>query len=456
MGRKDVEHPWLFARCREYQAEPYGCFDAWPRGHYKSTIISTAHTIFEILNNPEVTIALFSSTKPIAKGLMSSVKQELENNQMLKDLFPDILYQHPEKESPRWNEDTLQVKRKGSRKEATVEAWGVVEGQPISKHFDILKYDDVVTDDNSRTAEQINKTTAALKLSFSLGSRHAKMVFVGTRYSAGDSYEILMRDGTVKPRIYAATEDGKFDGKPVFLTREELDKKIAQMGSYIAGCQLFNNPVADNTMGFKAEWVQYYNKIDKTTLNIYIVVDPANEKKKNSDYTVMWVIGIDENENYYLLDGIKDRLNLPERADKLFRLREKWKPLRVGYEKYGMQADIGYLKEEQDRQGIRFQIVPLGGNIPKIDRVKRLMGPFERGSFYFPRAISYLTSENKKVNLIDELLYEYLNFPRVSHDDMMDALARIKDDDMKVRPPTKGGRRGSNYPTVADGTIYDF
>lgn len=456
MNRKDIEHPWLFARCREYQANPYGYFDAWPRGHYKSTIISNAHTIFEILNNPEVTIALFSSTKPIAKGLMSSVKQELEKNQLLKDLFPDILYQHPDKESPRWNEDTLQVKRKGSRKEATVEAWGVVEGQPISKHFDILKYDDVVTDDNSRTAEQINKTTAAIKLSFSLGARPTKMVFVGTRYSAGDSYETLMREGTVIPRIYAATDNGKFDGNPVFLTKEELQAKIKQMGSYIAGCQLFNNPVADNTMGFKEEWVQYYTKIDKRTLNIYIVVDPANEKKKSSDYTVMWVIGVDENDNYYLLDGVKDRLNLPERIDKLFELRERWKPIRVGYEQYGMQADIGYLKQEQDKCGVRFQVVPLGGRIPKLDRVRGLTGVFENGSFYFPRAISYLTSENKKVNLIDDLLYEYKNFPRVSHDDMMDALARILDKDMKVRPPMAGGRKGGNYPTVVDGTIYNF
>src|SRR5213595_2773715 len=50
LGRKDAKHPWVKARCEEAQSSPNGHLDLWARGHYKSTIITFALTIQEILN----------------------------------------------------------------------------------------------------------------------------------------------------------------------------------------------------------------------------------------------------------------------------------------------------------------------------------------------------------------------------------------------------------------------
>lgn len=428
--RKDIDRDWLFERCKEVQANPDGMLDLWAREHYKSTLITFGKSIQDILANPEVTIGIFSHTRPNAKGFLEQIKRELETNTYLKALFPDILFQHPQKESSKWSLDGgLIVKRQTNPKEATIEAWGLVDGQPIGKHFSLLNYDDVVTRESVSNSDQIKKTTEALELSYSLGAHGGKRRFIGTRYHQNDSYRVIMERGTAKPRIHTATVDGKYPGIPVLLTQEALDEKRRDFGPYTFSCQMLQDPVADKAMGFKEEWLKFYKQIgDTSEWNKYILVDPASKKKKTSDYTVMSVIGLAPDNNYYRLDAIRDRLNLTQRAAKLFELHRKWKPKEVGYESYGMQSDIEHMKYEMEIQNYRFNIRELGGTMAKEDRIKMLVPVYEQGRFYSPERLTFIDYEQRVVDyvrlFIDE---EYTAFPVAVHDDMMDCEARILD-----------------------------
>ena len=177
LNRPDIEHPWLFERCREVQNQPDGYLDLWARGHYKSTFLTYGLTIQDILRThgedaegKEVTIGLFSHTRPIAKAFLRQIKREFEQNAILRSIFSDVIWGNPQAEAPKWSEDDgIILKRKINPKEATIEAWGLVDSQPISKHFDILVYDDVVTRDSVTTPDMIRKTTEALELSYALG-----------------------------------------------------------------------------------------------------------------------------------------------------------------------------------------------------------------------------------------------------------------------------------------------
>ncbi len=447
LKRADVEHPWLFARAREVQKSPDGYLDLWSREHYKSTIITFALTIQEILKNPNITIGIFSHTRPIAKAFLRQIKAELETNQVLNDLFFDVLWGVGAKGAARWSEDGgLVVRRKNNPKEATVEAWGLVDGQPTGKHFDLLIYDDVVTRESVTNPEMIKKVTDAWALSLNLGAHGGRRRMIGTRYHFNDTYAEIIERGAAQPRIYAATEDGTMDGEPVFLSPEVLAEKRRDMGPYVFGCQMLQNPKADDAQGFKPEWFRrfYDNNIENVKTNKYILVDPAGEKKKTSDYTVMWVVALASDGNYYVIDGVRDRLNLTERTQKLFDLHRKHQPLAVGYEKYGQQADIEHVQSVMEREFYRFIITPLGGPLAKPDRIKRLVPIFEQGRMWFKGQIPYIDYEGKAHNLTDDFFKEeYCAFPVAAHDDMLDALNRIVESDLGAQFPRENARKST-------------
>ena len=131
LGRADLNRDWYFARCREVQAAPNGYLDLWGREHGKSSLITFGLTIRDILNDPEITVGIFSYSRPIAKAFLRQIKTEFESNEMLRSLFPDILWANPHRDAPKFSEDDgIIVRRRGNPKESTVEAWGLVDSAP--------------------------------------------------------------------------------------------------------------------------------------------------------------------------------------------------------------------------------------------------------------------------------------------------------------------------------------
>lgn len=172
LHRFDAVHPWIYARCREVEADTDGYLDLWAREHYKSTVITFAGIIQEIVKNPEITIGIFSHTKPVARKFMLQIKQELEVNTELQTVYPTIFFADPRNQAAKWSEEKgLTVNRKSNPKEAMVEAHALVDGQSTGAHFLLRVYDDVVTRESVSTPEQVKKTTEAWELSDNLGAR---------------------------------------------------------------------------------------------------------------------------------------------------------------------------------------------------------------------------------------------------------------------------------------------
>lgn len=458
-----MEHPWLYERCREIEREPDGYLDLWSREHYKSAIITFAKTIQDILASHgdgalverEVCVGIFSHSRGIAKRFLRQIKFEFESNGKLKEWFPDILWDNPQKQSPKWSEDDgIVVRRKSNPAEATVEAWGVVDGQPIGKHFPLLVYDDVVVPESVTTPDMIAKTSDMLALSYALGADGGAVRHIGTRYHANDAYRTVIDRGTAKPRVHLLTKDGTADGDPVLRSREWVAKKRQDMGPYIFACQMLQNPQADETQGFLEDWIKYHDGFNRQGMNVYLLFDPAGAKNKRSDYTSGWAVGLAPDMNIYVLDMVRDRLNLTQRAQLVMAWHRRWKPMGVGgvrYEKIGMQADIEHIQEVQRQQNYRFEIIEVGGNTPKPERVKRLIPYFEQGRVYLPRTLFYTDYQGKTEDLVQTFIQqEYKPFPVSVHDDMLDGLARLIEPELPLVWP-----ESSDLTEVYEPPAYD-
>lgn len=204
LHRQDAINPWLYQRCREVEANPDEHLDLWARFHYKSTIITFAGSIQEVLRDPEITIGLFAYVKALSAKFLGQIKYELETNQELKETYPDVLWADPKRDAPRvgakWNDYRIDVKRATNPKEGTVEAHGLTDGQPVGAHFKLRVYDDVVTRESVTTPDMVRKTTECWELSDNLKSTEsARRWHIGTRYCTVAGTKILMADWSHKP-----------------------------------------------------------------------------------------------------------------------------------------------------------------------------------------------------------------------------------------------------------------
>ena len=474
VGRKDLVHPWLYARFREVEAAPDGRLDLWFREGYKSTVITFLGSIQELLRDPELTIGIFSHTKAIAKKFLFQIKQELEKNELLKALYPEILWADPARDAPKWTDDAITVKRLLNPKENSIEASGLVDGMPTGAHYGLRIYDDVVVPASVNTPEQVEKTTEAFDLSDNLGARGedgtSRKQGVGTRYAFFDTYNTIIERGVLIPRIHPATDNGLADGKPVFFSQEVWEQKKIAQGPKTIACQQLMNPAAGNQAMFRKEWLEFID-IRPSILNVYILVDPAHSKKKDSDNTGIAVIGIDATGNKFLLDGMRHKMGLKERWQALAGLRKVWtaqpgvQMVRVGYERYGMQADLEYFEEQMQLTKDHFEIVELNwtsdGTRAKEDRVQRLQPDFASHRFFMAMVcrrrdpatgnmVEFETANQRKVreagqgfrifrpvmrrdhegnvySLNKGFLEEYLHFPFSAKKDLIDAASRLYD-----------------------------
>jgi predicted phage terminase large subunit-like protein len=432
MRREDAERQWVLDRCREVQEQPNGCLDLWSREHYKSSVITIALTLQNILNNPDLTVGIFSHTRPIAKAFLRQIKQELETNEILKSWFPETLYSDPRNQSPKWSEDEgIVVKRTGNPKEATVEAWGIIDGQPTSKHFDILVYDDVVTEKSVTTPEMVKKTTDAWELSLNLGKEGGHRRIIGTRYHDSDTYGTILERQVARPRIYPCTQDGTATGAPVLFSKEYIEDKRRAMTPYNFSTQMLLDPMPDASAYFAKDLWQTY-RLGEAPQGIRYMASDWAITHGAGDYTVIGVGVVDHNDDLYLTDWWRGQEAPDKSVEQAVRMMKKHRPRDHIAENTVIERSVAPLLRRVMRSegylSTAEQYISAAGK--KDEKAQSIRGRMANGKVFLPTDAPWY----------NDLVAEMLRFPYGSHDDQVDVLSlfgRRLDEMVKGKPLPK-------------------
>lgn len=471
-----VYRPFVFNRCWEVQNSPDFHVDIWARGHFKSVIITELKTIQDILIDPNVTVGIYSYNATIARSFVQAIRGLLENPD-LQRLFPDIIpsaeeirakkfsmpnrYGKMTKRKLSWSDESFSVKRTTTKKEETCMGYGLVTGQAVSKHFDILVFDDCVTPDSVRTDKSNATTTQQWQQAINTGEgENMRMRVIGTRYLFYDTYyhiinpmasEGKMGGGRFTERIHACYARGLGGERvPVMRTKEYLEELERNTLGFVFASQMMCDPSQASVFRFQDEWIAERCQQDdiyarRGEFNWYIMVDPANTKNKQSDYTAMAVIGTHRDKRYYIPDMVRDKLVQSERKSELFKLVNKWttpdgrKPI-VFEEQSGLLSDMEYFRNEMVKDRFYFELravttrpriladLRMSGTAMKHQRILALEPYLKAHRIVLADSVVRTNYSGNQEDMMESFInQEYHNYPYGDHDDMLDSICRLAD-----------------------------
>lgn len=228
---------------------------------------------------------------------------------------------------------------------------------------------------------------------------------------------------------------------PEKLSREFLDKARKTMGSYLFANQYMNEVIPEDEQTFKPHWIRYYKELPQTK-HTFAFIDPAISQTVGADYTGITVVDIDTEGCWYVRHARRERLTPTQIINLVFDLNAEYKPMGIGIESVAFQKAILYLLQEEMRN--RGVVVPVKEVHPGNDRTKEmrirgaLVPRFEWGRILLAQGLHDLEAELSQ-------------FPRGSHDDIIDSLAQIEA--IAIIPSKE--RTKDEAPSVANANDYE-
>ncbi len=268
-----------------------------PRGSFKSSVVTVGNSLWSLVNNPNERILVAHELQKLARKYVKEIKGHIEQNQKFRALFGDWV-----NTKNTWRDDEFIISaRDRLYKEPTVMAGSLEKGVQVGMHFSRIFLDDPVSVNNSKTADQVEKTIEYYKLLLSILEPDGKMYICGTRWHANDLYGWILDETNNENRQFDITikkaidEDGTLL-MPSVLTKEFLEEVRASQGEEIFNHQYQNNPIISTMQTFEEKDIQIY-KTPPAGLIYFMTIDCAISLRKEADYTAIIVNGVDYDHN---------------------------------------------------------------------------------------------------------------------------------------------------------------
>ncbi len=410
---------------------------AAPRGHAKTTAITICYTIAAIVFRQSSFVMIVSDTETQASTFVDGIKRQLTTNEdlvkmfgikgLVKDTSSDIIIEF---------DDGHQVKviAKGSGQSLRGALWN--DKRPDLVVCDDLENDEIVM--NKERRDKFRKWFSGALVP--LLSKKGKLRVVGTILHADSLLERLMPKQGQKqitqydlsihsdPNKVWLSAKYKAHNKDLTLALWPENKGVEWLKQerqtyFEAGemdlwaQEMLNVPLDESSAPFqRRDFVACETKELDRNFHFYIGTDFALRENQKSDYTSFVVGAVDETGNLYIVHVTRERADILESQNLLWELIHKYNPELVFFEKGQIWAALEVsIKERMYREGVFFSYEAFASMVEKTSRTGPIRARMRAGAVRFPKDASWYPDFED----------ECLGFPRLAHDDQVDAYALL-------------------------------
>ncbi len=438
---------------------------AAPRGHAKSTAITHSYTLASVLFRQSKYVVLVSDTESQASLFLNDIKSELSDNEGLVNLFGV-------KRFVKFAETDIVVEMNDGYKFKIV-AKGVDQFKRGLKwegrRPDLIICDDLENEEavlNSERREKFRKWFYGTLLP--ARSDNGKIRVIGTILHLDSLLEGLMPKGQYikeellkevgtnprslwkSARYKAHNEDfsailwkEKFPKKRLLEIRTDyIDKGMPDVYSQ----EYLNYPLDMSRTYFRRiDFIEQSGQDRDKELRYYAAIDLAISTREKADYTVIVVVGVDDQGVHHVVDVRRDRLDAFGIINEMFSIQQRYEPELFGIERGMIEKSIGpFLRLEMMKRGIYLNLHELPPTKDKQTRARSLQARMRAGGMRF----------DKEADWYFDLEQEMMRFPRDKHDDQVDALSWIGLMlDMFVDAPTREERLDEEYMEMSQDAV---
>lgn len=423
-----------------------------PRAHLKSHMVAT-WCAWIITRHPEVTILYVSATAELAITQLYAIKNILGST-IYQRYYPEYLNPQEGKRE-KWSSMKISVDHKKRSEEgvrdATISTAGLTTNT-TGWHADIVVADDLVVPENAYTEDGREAVSKKASQFTSIRNAGGFTMACGTRYHPTDIYDTwknqvydIYDDNGIKidqadvwdVKEFKVEEDNIFiwprrvrpDGKAYGFDLQVLSRIRAEYSDRVQFyAQYYNDPNDPSSERISRDKFQYYDVrrlkkegskwfYDDRKLNIYAAVDFAFSLSKTADFTAIVVVGVDCDNNIYVLDI--DRFKSDKTIEyfkHLKQLHAKWVFNKLRAEvSVAQKVIVNGIKDYVRKDGLRLSVDEFRPSRTEGTKEERIAASLEH-------RYDNLEMWHFEGGWTD-VLEEELVLARPAHDDVKDALA---------------------------------
>lgn len=293
----------------------------------KSYIGTIVHSLWRLATQPGIQIYIFSGTEFGAQRMLEEIKLEIENNPKLRWLYPDS-------QGRKWTATQIRTSNGGH-----LVAKGMLT-RVRGAHPDVVIADDILTDEDGWSAAKRAKTEDYFYSTMTnMLLPHGQLACLGTPQSAQDLIANLEANDAYFSGTYPALDNNnKSTWSEVYSDVYLLDLE-KEIGTVRFARERRCMPVSEESSLFPRSMFMQGDIMQPHALlgapeqswrtlgihSFYIGVDFAFSASTSADYFIVFVLGVDQNGNRWVVDIDRRRgISFSEQKNRIVSMGRKY------------------------------------------------------------------------------------------------------------------------------------